>query len=388
MPVSHARVPSSADSACTGDQALGLLEVLAQVPDPRRRRGRRYSLVFVLAVAAVCALAGARNFREAGDQAADLPQEVLAALGGRPHPLRRMIIAPSEKRLRTLLQALDAAALDLLIGGWLAALAAAGRLEDALTAIAIDGKWLRGVADGQVKLFAAMLHGDGVVIAQHRIPDDTNEITQVRELLDPVDLTGAVVTADAAHAQHETAEYIAGERKADYLLTVKGNQPGLQRAIYDKVSADCGTGPGHAATDRSHGRIVRRSIWVTSAEGIDFPGATQVLRIRRDTYDLDGTAIAREIVHGITTLDAARGTPAALAALARGQWGIESVHWVRDTAYAEDANTGYTGNGPQVMATLRNIAISLLHLAGIREITRTLQAISRDRTRVLNLIPL
>jgi hypothetical protein len=104
-------------AAPAGERVPGLAEVLAQLPDPRRRRGRRYSLVFVLAVATVCALAGARNFREAGDQAADLPQEVLARLGGRPHPLRRRIIAPSEKRIRTLLQALDAAALDMLTGG-------------------------------------------------------------------------------------------------------------------------------------------------------------------------------------------------------------------------------------------------------------------------------
>jgi predicted transposase YbfD/YdcC len=387
--VSHARVPSSADSAAVaGERVPGLLEVLAQVPDPRRRRGRRYSLVFVLAVATVCALAGARNFREAGDQAADLPQEVLARLGGRPHPLRGRIIAPSEKRIRTLLQALDAAALDMLTGGWLAALAAAGRLEEALTAIAIDGKWLRGVADGQVKLFAAMLHGDGVIIAQHRIPDDTNEITQVSDLLDPVDLAGAVVTADAAHAQRDTAEYIAGKREADYLLTVKGNQPGLQRAIYDKVSANRGAGPDHVAVDRGHGRIIRRSLWATSADGIDFPHAAQVMRIRRDTLDRDGSLLAKEIVHGITTLDAARGTPDVLAALTRGHWGIESVHWIRDTAYAEDASTSYAGSGPQVMATLRNIAISLLHLAGITQINRTLQAISRNPGRVLGLIPL
>lgn len=388
MPVSHARMPSSADSARTRNQLPGLLEVLAQVPDPRRRRGRRYVLAFVLAVAAVCALAGARNFREAGDQAADLPQEVLAALGGKPHPLRGKIIAPSEKRLRTLLQGLDGDALDALVGGWLAALAAAGRLEEALTAIAIDGKWLRGVADGQVKLFAAMLHGDGVIIAQHRIPDDTNEITQVRELLDPVDLTGAVVTADAAHAQHGTAEYIAGERQADYLLAVKANQPGLQRAIYDKISADCAAGPDHVAAGRGHGRTVRRSIWVTSADGIDFPHAAQVLRIRRDTIDRDGSVLAKEIVHGITTLDPARGTPAVLASLTRRHWGIESLHWIRDTAWAEDASTGYTGDGPQVMATLRNIAISLLRIAGITQVTRTLQAISRDRNRVLDYLPL
>ena len=103
------------------------------------------------------------------------------------------------------------------------------------------------------------------------------------------------------------------------------------------------------------------------------------MRIRRDTLDRDGSLLAKEIVQGITTLNAARGTPGVLAALTRGQWGIESIHWVRDTAYAEDANTGYTGNGPQVMATLRNIAISLLHLAGITQITRTLQAFSRDR---------
>lgn len=390
MPVSHA---ISSVVTSTDEQAPGLLEVLAQVRDPRRRRGRRFALVFVLAVAVVCVLAGAKNFREIGDQAADLPQDLLAALGGRPHPLWRRIIAPSEKRIRTLIQLLDAAALDAAAGGWLRALAAAGKLDGLLTAIAIDGKWLRGVADGQVKLFAAMLHEQKVMIAQHRIPDDTNEITQVKELLEPVDLAGAVITADAAHAQHDTAAYIAGPaaeggRESDYLLAVKGNQPSLQRAIYDMIQASGKTAPDHVSLDYGHGRIIRRSIWVTGAGGIGFPHAAQVMRIRRDAYDLTGTALAREIVHGITSLDPGRGTPATLAALTRGQWGIESVHWIRDTVFEEDASTGYSGNGPQVMATLRNLAISLLHLAGITEISRTLQRITRDRTRALLFLPL
>lgn len=113
MPVSDARVitVTSAD-----DELPGLLGVLARVPDPRRRRGRRYTLVFLLAVAVACVLAGAKNFREIGDQAADLPQEVLARLGGRPHPLLRRITAPSEKRIRTLVQEIDAARLDELAG--------------------------------------------------------------------------------------------------------------------------------------------------------------------------------------------------------------------------------------------------------------------------------
>jgi DDE_Tnp_1-associated/Transposase DDE domain len=246
MPVSHARTTAvTSTDEDTADEVPGLLEVLAQVPDPRERRGRRFTLVFVLAVAVACALAGAASFREIGDQARDLPQELLARLGGRPHPLWRRIIAPSEKRIRTLIQMLDAARLDELIGGWLRALADAGRLENLLTAVAIDGKWLRGIGDGQqVKLFAAMLHKDKVVIAQHAIPEDTNEITQVKELLDPVDLENAVITGDAAHAQHGTAEYIAGSRDdgnrgADYFLFVKGNQPGLQRAIYDAIQLKC-----------------------------------------------------------------------------------------------------------------------------------------------------
>jgi len=112
MPVPHAAVIAVTPVTSTDEKLPGLLEVLAQVPDPRRRRGRRFTLVFMLAVAVVCVLAGAKSFREIGGQAAGLPQDLLAALGGRPHPLRRKIIVPSGKRIRTLVQALDAARLD------------------------------------------------------------------------------------------------------------------------------------------------------------------------------------------------------------------------------------------------------------------------------------
>jgi len=138
MSVSHAPV---AALTSPDEQVPGLMEVLAQVGDPRRRRRRRFSLVFVLAVAVACVLAGAKSFQEIGDQAVDLPQDLLARLGG-THPLWRRIIAPSEKRIRTLLQALDAERLDEILGGWLHALAAARRLDRLLQAIAIDGKWL------------------------------------------------------------------------------------------------------------------------------------------------------------------------------------------------------------------------------------------------------
>jgi hypothetical protein len=111
------------------------------------------------------------------------------------------------------------------------------------------------------------------------------------------------------------------------------------------------------------------------------------VRIRRDGLDAGGRLISKEIVHAVTSLDGGSVTAAGLAEPARGQWGIEPVHWLRGTARAEDANTGYAGNGPQAMATLRNLAVSLLHLSGVTGMTRTLQAIARDRDRILGYLP-
>jgi hypothetical protein len=142
--------------------------------------------------------------------------------------------------------------------------------------------------------------------------------------------------------------------EASYFLFVKGNTPSLQRAAFDAIQASgAGRAPDYTELDRSHGRVTRRSVWVAGAGGIDFPHVSRVARIRRDRYDTDGQLISKEIVHAVTSLGKEKADAEALAGIARGQWGIESVHWVRDTAYAEDSNTGYAGNGPQVMATLR-----------------------------------
>ena len=85
-----------------------------------------------------------------------------------------------------------------------------------------------------------------------------------------------MVTADAAHAQRETAEYIAGQaedggRESDYFLFVKGNQPTLQRAVFDAIQRDGPRDPDYTELDRGHGRIIRRSIWVADAGGHRLP---------------------------------------------------------------------------------------------------------------------
>lgn len=101
-------------------------------------------------------------------------------------------------------------------------------------AIAVDGKTLKGAVDTggkAVHLMAALLHKEGVVIAQNQVETKSNEITALKPLLDPLDIQGKVVTTDAMHTQVETARYLKEEKSADYVMIVKGNQPGLQQDI-------------------------------------------------------------------------------------------------------------------------------------------------------------
>jgi hypothetical protein len=132
---------------------------------------------------------------------------------------------------------------------------------------------------------------------------------------------------------------------------------------------------------------VRRAIWVAPAGGVEFPGVAQVFRIRRDTFDHLGRRLTKEVVHGVTSLTASQANPDVLAGLVRSHWGIENKsHWVRDVVFREDSQHAYAGTGAQVMATLRNLVLGLLRLAGITQITRTLQRIAADRTRIYPVI--
>lgn len=388
-----------------GVVAVGrLVEMLSRVPDPRKPRGVRHRIGSVLAVTVFAALAGAGNFREAGDRAADLPQELLALAGCRRHLVTGCYVAPSEATIRRVAHEIDAGAADEQVCRWMREQAAAAALacgvdaaagdDHGLVGVAMDGKTVRntiapggGPEGSEVKLFSAMLHREAVVIAQVRVPEGTNEITQVAALLKDVDLTGVVVTGDAAHAQHTTAAHLTQDRGGHYVLTVKGNQPTLLTQIAAALPPAAPGSAHHVEEDRSKGKIVRRQIWTAPAGGVDFPGAAQVFRIRRDTFDHEGTRLSKEVVHGITSLTADQANPEVIARFVRQHWGIENkIHWVRDVVYREDHQHTYAGTGAQVMATLRNLALGILRLAGITQITRTLEHIAADRTRIIPLI--
>src|SRR6266498_2790752 len=182
----------------------GLLERLGALTDPRSRHGRRHALAGVLAIAAAAVLARARSYQAISEFAREVPQATLARLGIWQRPYSDCYIAPSETTLRRVLQQVDADELD-------------------RVAVGPDGR--------QVHLLAALAHGSGTVVAQRRVEAKTNEITGFQPLLDQVDLAARVVTADALHTQAAHARYLVADRHADYLFTVKDNQPGLVEAI-------------------------------------------------------------------------------------------------------------------------------------------------------------
>jgi predicted transposase YbfD/YdcC len=288
-------------------------------------------------------------------------------------------------------ECVDVEALERKIGAWLRE-----RTQhdgDGVLRLAIDGKVLRGVwtdEDEQFTLFSAMIHREGVTIAQVKVPPDTNEITQVKALLDavtPREGERVIVTMDAAHTQHETAEYLAGTRGFDYVMTVKGNQPTLRDAIVAKTVPLAGNAPDHTVRERNRGRVSTWETWISDAVDINFPHAEQTACIRRRTYDLTGQKTRQEYAFVIAGGPTGDLTAADLHDHVRNHWGIENKsHYVRDTVWHEDDQHIDNGTAPHVKATLTNTANSLLRLHGHTNIKRTIEWISRDPLRALPLL--
>jgi predicted transposase YbfD/YdcC len=313
-------------AALVPDQCRDLLRYLTQIADPRQRRGRRHRLVGVLGVTVCAVLAGARSLAAIGEWASDAPGQVLAALGTRRDPLTGAWQPPAEATVRRVLARVDPDALDRAIRAWLAA-----QQPPPLAApypprqpVAVDGKTLRGSGQHghpQAHLLAVMDHTSRSVLAQTGVDGKTNEITQFRPLLDRLDLTATVVTADVLHPQREHADWLVTVKQAAYVLIVKANQPSLhhqlQRLPWREVPVADHT------RDRGHHRVEIRRLQVTTVTGLGFPHATQAIRITRRVRPLTGQRWRTVTAYAVTNLTAGQASPARLADLLRGHWTIE-----------------------------------------------------------------
>ena len=367
--------------------AAGAWQRLEALPDPRSRQGRIYPLACLIAIA-VCAFTAAGNdrFTAVGQWIRRASQADLARLRAPWDPMAGRYRAPDEKTIRVVLDRLDARALARALLGpgprgrrgsggpppasvrGYRARRAAQRVKalarDRLRAVAVDGKTSRGArrADGtRVHLLGVAEHG-GHLLDHLEVGVKHNETSHFTELLEPLDLAGAVVTFDALHTVRANLDWLAGEKKAHYIAVVKRNQPLLHARVralpWRQVPA------GSTTREAGHGRTETRTLKAAHVSGLDFPHARQAIKITRRRQDTTAGRATRETVYAVTSLTSAHATAPDLGRLVREHWSIEAHHHIRDTTFSEDTSASRTGNGPANLATIRAAVIAAIKNAG------------------------
>lgn len=389
----------------------GLMRALEPVVDLRKRRGRRFDLVTVLALALFAMCCGASTFAVIAETVADLDKALLAGFGLRRRP-------PSAATFRRVLNQVDHDELDEVISVWATATAPAPapgpeprrvvESGDLLVdlgidlVVAMDGKTMKGArcwdAAGMMRQEAVVEtveHGNRAVHGMVRVTggDENAAVIAMIERLAARrggSLAGVVVSADAKHTTKAlTAKVI--ELDGHYLLTVKGNAPGAYAALdclpWTKVEN------AQVTREKGHGRQETRAIrLVTLPEQIDvettgLTGVAQAGRVRRSTKRkktiTSPAAWTQENVYIVTSLSHRHARAGRIAQMVREHWGCEVIHWQRDVVFGEDGHTARTGNGAINLAILRNAVLTRDNITGTKASIKTLRARTRKPERAL-----
>lgn len=377
--------------------AASLAAAFAQVPDPRRTASVVYPLSAMLALAVAAILANHLSVLAIAEWGARQAAPLRTALGfanGR---------TPCQSTLQRLFRQLDGHALAATLTACLAPSAVPAPTDPTPQGVAIDGKAQRGRlrfahTGCPVHALSAFCHDQGIVLAHEPIeagPDKAEaELTVAPALLARIDWPGRVLTGDALFCQRGLCEQVLAAG-GDYLLLVKDNQGTLHDdlvLLFDPPP----TVPAAPMTDRrvvrtmesGHGRTMEIRELIASTDlrdYLDWPGAQQVFRLERSWRER-GT-LKRTVHYGITSLAPEQADPARLLAVRRGHWAIENrLHRRKDVTFGEDASLIHVGQGPTVMALLRDAAVSLLHGAGVRRVAARLRTHSQHPEHAVALV--
>lgn len=365
------------EAQCTTWQTL-----FQSLPDPRKRRGRRYPW-WVLLTLVTAALASGQQHPTAMIQWVEEHADQL-----RQHIWERL---PSGATLRRAMQHVDVTDLEDRLWAWTEAhLSPPTQL---LHARALDGKTVRGAGRHgvAVHLVAEVAHGSGVVVWQQAVAEKSNEIPLVQRMLTNRSLHGHLFTMDALHTQLATTQLIL-RQGGHYLMVVKANQPLLYQALTDwfaepawpeeqvNVVKTCDVGHGR----HDHRRLERRS--ATHLPHL-WPGLQQAMRRETESWNSTTGAYRHEVTYAVTSLSPTQASAATLETSWRGHWTIENrVHYVRDVTFLEDACQVAKGNAPQVLAALRNGLLNQFRLDGWTNIAQALRHVAARVSRALRCV--
>ena len=355
------------------------VRLVADLPDPRRRRGCRFPWAMLLWLIGAALVSGQLT-----------PSAISQWIGEHAESLRAIVGSrlPSDATIRRTLQRVDVAALEACFRQPLPARSAGSR-----EARALDGKAVRGAGTHghPLHLVSEVCHGSGQVIQQQAVDMKSNEIPLVQHMLAGRDLRGLVFTTDALHTQRRTARSIVAQG-GNYLMVVKENQPELYQALSEWFAQPAWYGEQTEQVTtftQGHGRHEWRTLERRAVVDLpwDWPGVQQVMR-RHTVADLVTTGQHREYVSfGLTSLPWQQASAADLEHLWRGHWHIENkVHYVRDVTWREDAGQSWIGNTAHALAALHNGLTNLLRQAGWTNIAAALRHFGADCHRALRFI--
>jgi predicted transposase YbfD/YdcC len=366
----------------TSPVSLSITQHFAKLPDPRVKRRRRHELLDIIVIAICGIICGCKAWDEIaiyGRKKKDWLQTFLELPNG----------IPSKDTFRRVFARLKPAAFQACFRNWMQALAESLGVKQ----IAIDGKTLRrshdrGLGKSGLHLVSAWATANHLSLGQVAVDDKSNEITAIPQLLELLELSGAIVTIDAMGCQKDIACQI---READghYVLAVKNNQERLLQDIqqcfateFDKPHGE-GNYSYHATTDRNHGRIESRQYYA-----IPEPTGIRDEALWKDLRTIAMVVTERQVLGQAATseiryyIGSKPGKAKEYSRYIRGHWGIEnSLHWVLDMVFDEDHSRTRKDHGTENLALLRRLALTVLKNANCKGSIRQkqLQAILDDQ---------
>ena len=352
----------TAESCAGFDETVVFLTYFKDLTDPRQRGKVAYPLDEVLLLCLLAVLAGAETFVDIalfGEKKLDFLRRFRPFKEG----------TPAHDHLGDILAVLDAEQFQRCFAAWVASFC--GVPEGV---IAIDGKTVRrshdrAAAKAAIHMVSAFAARQRLVLGQVKVAEKSNEIVAIPRLLDMLAIEGAIVTIDAMGCQRAIVQKII-DKKADYVLALKGNQGSLHEDVKLFVAEQTANGFKHTtisrdrSVDADHGRIETRDVTVIHdvawlQERHAWPGLNRIIMVESSREFSDRTE--RETRLYLTSLNT---QAAVLGPIVRSHWAVEnSLHWVMDMTFRDDESRARTDNAPANFTTIKHMAHNLIRNA-------------------------